>query len=66
MTNLNKTCVHFNAFVGEEFKALDKHGNCFNYIVKKFPGLSREIMKAGIFYGPQIRKLIQDQALLLT
>ena len=43
-------------------KAVDKHGDCFNYIVKKFPGLSMEKMKAGIFDGPQIRKLIQDQA----
>ena len=37
-------------------KALDKHGDCFNYIVKM------EKMKAGIFDGPQIRKLIQDLA----
>ena len=43
-------------------KALDKHGNCFNYIVKKFSSLSMEKLKAGIFDGPQIRKLIQDQA----
>ena len=43
-------------------KALDKHGDCFNYIVKKFPGLSMEKMKAGIFDGPQIGKLSQDQA----
>ena len=43
-------------------KALDKHGDCFNYIVKKFPGLSMKKMKAGIFDGPQIPKLIQDQA----
>ena len=43
-------------------KALDKHDDCFNYIVKKFPGLSMEKMKAGIFDGPQIRKLIQHQA----
>ena len=43
-------------------KALDKHGDCFNYIVKKFPGLSMKKMKEGIFDGPQIRKLIQDQA----
>ena len=43
-------------------KALDKHGDCFNYIVKEFPGLSMEKMKAGIFDGQQIRKLIQDQA----
>ena len=43
-------------------KALDKHDDCFNRIVKKFPGLSMEKMKAGIFDAPQIRKLIQDQA----
>ena len=32
-------------------KALDKHGSCFNYIVQKFPGLSIENLKAGIFDG---------------
>ena len=41
-------------------EALDKHGDCFNYIVKKFSGLSMEKMKGGIFDGPQIRKLIRD------
>ena len=43
-------------------KTLYKHGSCFNYIVQKFPGLSMEKLKAGIFDGPQICKLIQDQA----
>ena len=43
-------------------KALDKHGICFNYIVKKFPSLSMEKLQAGIFHEPQIRKLIQDEA----
>ena len=43
-------------------KTLDKHGDCFNYIVKKFPGLRMEKMKTGIVDGPQIRKLIQNQA----
>ena len=43
-------------------KALDKHGSCFNYIVQMFPGLSMENLKAGILDGPQICKLIQDQA----
>ena len=42
-------------------KALDKNGDCFNYIAKAFPGLSMEILKAGIFDGLQIRKLMQDQ-----
>ena len=30
-------------------KALNKHDDCFNYIVKKFSGLSMEKMKEGIF-----------------
>ena len=42
-------------------KALDKDGNCFNYIAKTFRGLSMEKLKAGIFDGPQIRKLMQNQ-----
>ena len=42
-------------------KALDKDGNCFNYIAQTFPGLSIEKLKGGIFDGPQIRKLMQDQ-----
>ena len=55
--------LHIKLGLMKQFvKALDKHGDCFNYIVKKFPGLSIEKMKAGIFDGPQIRKLIPDQA----
>ena len=42
-------------------KALDKDGNCFSYIAKTFPSFSMEKLKAGIFDGPQIRKLKQDQ-----
>ena len=40
-------------------KALDKDSDCFSYIAKTYPGLSME--KAGIFGGPQIGKLVQDQ-----
>ena len=42
-------------------KPLNKGGDCFNYIAKTFPGLSMEKFNAGIFDGPQIRKLMQDQ-----
>ena len=42
-------------------KALDKDGDCFNYIAKAFPGLSIEKFESGIIDGPQIRKLMQDQ-----
>ena len=42
-------------------KALDKDGDCFNCILKTFLGLSMKKLKADIFDGPQIRKLMQDQ-----
>ena len=41
-------------------QALDKDG-CFNYIAKAFPDFSMEKLKTGIFDGPQIRKLKQNQ-----
>ena len=42
-------------------KALDKDGDCFNDIAKTFPGMSMEKLKTGIFDGPRIHKLMQDQ-----
>lgn len=41
-------------------KALDKDGRCFQFLCKTFPNLSTEKLKAGIFDGPQIRKLIKN------
>ena len=41
-------------------KALNKHGDCFKCICRKFPGLSIDKLKQGIFDGPQIRQLIND------
>ena len=41
-------------------KALDKNGPCFLYVSRKFPGLSNEKLKAGIFDSPQIRLLMKD------
>ena len=41
-------------------KALPVDGNCFNYICRVFPGMSNEKLKAGIFDGPQNRKLMND------
>ena len=38
-------------------KALDKTGDCFKYVCQKFPVLSKEKFKAGIFDGPQIHTL---------
>jgi hypothetical protein len=42
-------------------KAIDKEGASFKYILQKFPGLSYEKVKEGVFVGPQIRKLMKDQ-----
>ena len=44
-------------------KALDKDGDCFQYICKSFPSLSNEKLKSGIFDGPQIQQLMRDQKL---
>ena len=41
-------------------KALNKEGNCFEYICKLFPGLSIAKLEEGILDGPKIRKLIRD------
>ena len=40
--------------------ALNKEENYFEYICRTFPDLSNEKLKAGIFDGPQIRKLLKD------
>ena len=41
-------------------KALDQHGDCFQYICRVFPQITIEKLKAGIFDGPQIRTLLRD------
>ena len=47
-------------------KALSKEGECFEYICIKFPGLTIEKLKSGIFDRPQIRKLVNDQEFPLS
>ena len=55
--------LHIKLCLMKQFvKALDRNGDCLNYIAKTFPSLSMEKLKAGIFDGPQICKLMQDQA----
>ena len=55
---VNRDCIilpslHIKLGLMKQFvKALDKDGNCFNYIAKTFPNLSMEKLKAGIFDGP--------------
>jgi len=40
-------------------KALDRNGALFKYLTDKFPKLSNEKIKAGIFVGSQIRQLMK-------
>ena len=59
--------LHIKLGLMKQFvKALGKDGDCFNYIAKTFPGLSMEKLKAVIFDGPQIRKLMQHKPSLLV
>ncbi len=54
--------LHIKLGLMKQFvKALNKEGNCFQYICSAFPGLSYEKVKAGVFDGPQIRQLVKDQ-----
>ena len=54
--------LHIKLGLMKQFvKAFDKDDDCFNFIAKTFPGLSIEKLKAGIFNGSQIRKLMQYQ-----
>ena len=53
--------LHVKLGIMKQFvNALEKDGNCFKYICMKFPGLAIAKLKAGIFNGPQIQKLIND------
>ena len=42
-------------------KSLDVKGPAFTYLCGKFPRLTFEKVKAGVFIGPQIRRLSKDQ-----
>ncbi|XP_061471112.1 uncharacterized protein LOC133379577 [Rhineura floridana] len=53
--------LHIKLGLMKQFvKALDKDGDCFKYICRSFLGLTMEKLKAGIFDGPKICKLIND------
>ena len=41
-------------------KAMDREGKGFAFLQQKFPRISKEKLKAGIFDGPQIRELMKD------
>ena len=59
--------LHIKLGLMKQFvKALDKDGSCFKYLCDKFPALTNEKIKAGVFDGPQIRQLLNDQQFVLT
>ena len=43
-------------------KAMDQSGSGFEYIMAKFPEVSEAKKKEGVFIGPQILRLMKDQA----
>ena len=54
--------LHIKLGLMKQFvKALNKDGECFQYIVSAFSSLSIEKIKAGVFDGPQIRALLRDE-----
>ena len=42
-------------------KALNKEGECFKYLCKRFPGLFDAKLKEGVFIEPDKRKLLKDE-----
>ena len=47
-------------------KAVNREGACFKYIQEKFPYMSAEKVKNGVFVRPQTRKLTKDVKFLST
>jgi hypothetical protein len=41
-------------------KLLDRNGSAFSFLCEKFPRLSMEKIKVGVFVGPQIHQLFKD------
>jgi hypothetical protein len=54
--------LHIKLGLMKQFvKALQRDEDCFKYLCSKFPCLSEEKLKEGIFVGPDIRKLILNE-----
>jgi hypothetical protein len=59
--------LHIKLGIMKQFaRALPKTGNCFMYHCKKFPHLLEAKLKADVFVGPDIRKLMFDEHFFLT
>ena len=40
---------------------MDRNGEGYNFLTRKFPRISDAKIKDGIFVGPQIRELLNDK-----
>ena len=57
---VNLSQYHIKLHLVEKFiKALDKKGKAFAYLYQKFDQKSMDKIKAGLFDGPEIRKLVK-------
>ncbi len=55
--------LHIKLGLFKQFvKKLDHDGKGFKYLREKFPNLSEDKVKGGVFVGPQIRKLMKDSS----
>jgi hypothetical protein len=54
--------LHIKLCLMKQFvRALPQEGPCFKYLSMKFPSITQDKLKAGIFVGPQIYKLMKDK-----
>lgn len=59
--------LHIKLGLMKQFvKALNTNSKCFKYIRSQFPHLSDAKVQEGIFVGPDIRKLMQDDNFVTT
>lgn len=59
--------LHIKLGLMKQFvKSLPRDGDCFKYLLAKFPGLSEAKIKEGVFVGPDIRRLMTDQLFINT
>ena len=59
--------LHIKLGLMKQFvKALDKEQDCFRYLQEKFPTISDAKLNEGIFDGPQIRRLFEDDSFITT
>ena len=59
--------LHIKLGMMKQFvKALNRESDCFIYLCDTFPALGTKKLRAGIFDGPQIRRLMKDSTFVST